>query len=140
MDQKITCVQCKHWQVFDEASIKKFSENPERFDCELCHHGHSKEDPRFIGHYHACGFCQQVSKSDFCGCEESLEGSISTIKIVYPDMKNPGRVNEAEEASKTNRMVNKIIRNKKLEAIEREIRMDKNLQRLVELMEARVGV
>jgi len=140
--EKITCSQCRHWQAFDEKSINHFNKNPEEFDCELCHYGHSGH-PKFIGHYYQCGFCNQVNRSDSCDCQEALESNMSTIKIVYdPDKKwiRPNRVNEKAEAGKANMEFNKIVRNKKLEKLEREIRMDKNLQRLVELMEAKVGV
>lgn len=142
MDQKITCVQCKHWQVFDKESINHFNENPEEFDCELCHYGHP-EHPKYVGVYYSCGFCQNISKSDQCNCNESLEANVSTIKIVYDPNKKwmrPNKVNEKEEIGKANLEFNKIVRNKKLESIEREKRMDLNLQRLVELMEAKVGV
>jgi len=142
MEQKITCVQCHHWQVFDKESIEHFNKNPEEFDCELCHYGHSGH-PKYVGFYHQCGFCNQVNRSDSCDCQEALESNMSTIKIVYdPDRKwlRKNKVNEKEAEANTNREFNKIVRNKKLEATEREIRMDKNLQRLVELMEAKVGV
>ena len=143
MDQKVICSSCKHYKSYDEESIKKFEANPEEFDCELCHFNHPGH-PKFVGHYYQCGFCSQVSRSDSCDCQESLEANVSTIKIVYnPKNQYPSRfnrVNEKEEEGKTNREFNKIVRNKKLEKLEREIRMDKNLQRLVELMEAKVGV
>jgi len=134
MDQKITCKFCGHWKNYDEASIKKFSEMPELYDCELCHHGHPEGHVGFIGHYHACSWCQQVSKSDFCGCQESLEASISTIKITYPDMKRPDRVNEAEESGKTMRSFNKIVRNNKLEKLKRDEHVEQLLVKTVDLL------
>ncbi len=95
MDQKIICSQCRHWQIFDEESIKRF------------------------------------------------EANTSTTKIVY-DPKGvwmrPNRVNEKTEMGKAQHEFNKIVRNRKIEAEERSIRMDKNLQRLVELMEAKALV
>jgi len=142
MDQKITCVSCKHWQVFDKESIEHFNKNPGEYDCEVCHYGHPGH-PKYVGFYYSCGFCNQVSRSDSCDCQEALEANVSTIKIVYdPDSKwmRKNKVNEKEEAGKANLEFNKIVRNTKLEKLEREKRMDKNLQRLVELMEAKVGV
>ena len=78
-----------------------------------------------------------------CNCQESLEANISTTKITYDPhgvWMRKNKVNEKEEMGKANREFNKIVRNRKLEAEERSIRMDKNLQRLVELMEAKALV
>jgi len=99
MDQIITCVQCKHWQVFNKESINHFDKNPEEFNCELCHYGHA-EHVRFLGKYYACGFCNQVSRSDSCDCQEALEANISTIKITYPNFKK-NRVNEKKKEKQT---------------------------------------
>jgi len=134
MDHKITCKNCGHWKNYDEESIKKFDQYPESYDCELCHHGHPEGHPTFVGHYHGCGFCNQVSKSDFCGCQESLEASISTIKITYPNIKNPNRVNEAEESGKAMRQFNKIVRNKKLEKLKRDEHVEQLLVKTVDLL------
>lgn len=142
MDQKITCVQCHHWKNYDKESIEKFNKNPGSFDCELCHFNHPGH-PKYVGFLFSCGFCNQVSKSDSCDCEEALQSNISTIKIVYDPNKKwmrTNKVNEKEEETKSNLEFNKLVRNTKLEKLEREKRMDKNLQRLVELMEAKVGV
>lgn len=142
MDQKIVCSSCKHWQVFDEESINHFNKNPEEYDCELCHFNQPGH-PKFVGNYFACGFCNQVSRNDSCDCEEALEANMSTIKLVFdPDSKwlRKNKVNEKEEEGKTNREFNKIVRNKKVEAEERQIKIEKHLERIVELMEAKVGV
>jgi len=142
MEQKIICSQCRHFDYYDSESVKRFESNPEEFDCSLCHYGQPNR-PKHVGYYHACGFCNNVNASDMCDCQESLEANTTTTKIVY-DPKGvwirPNRVNEKEEMGKANREFNKIVRNKKLEAEQRSIRMDKNLQRLVELMEAKALV
>ena len=62
------------------------------------------------------------------------------IEIIY-DPKNVwwthNKVNEQQEEAKTNREFNKIVRNRKLEAEQRQIRVDKNLQRIADLLEER---
>lgn len=136
MSQKITCVQCHHWKNYDKASIANFNEDPESFDCELCHFNHPGHAKK-VGFYYACAFCNQVNESDFCNCEESLEANTSTIKIVYdPDKKwmKPNKVNEKEAEGNTTRLFNKIVRNKKLDKVKRDEHIEQLLVKTVDLL------
>ena len=131
---KVICQQCQHYIRVDKASAENYDNNPETFQCELCYvkEGEPKHLTRKFVH---CATCNQTfdSKSS-CDCQIP----VSTITIQY-DPKNKwmkhNRVNEQQEEAKTNREFNKIVRNRKLEAEQRQIRVDENLQKTVELLE-----
>jgi len=137
MDQKIVCSNCKHFEVYDEQSIKKFNEIPESYDCPLCHFNQPGR-PKYVGNYYQCGFCSNVSRSGSCSCQESLESEMSTIKITYnPLNQYPSkfnRVNEKEQEVKSNLEFNKLVRNKKLDKIKREEHIEQLLVQTVDLL------
>ena len=131
---KVICQQCQHFIRVDKASAENYDNNPETFQCELCFVKPGEPKP-LLRQLINCSTCGQTYDSH-SSCECSIP--VSTITIQY-DPKNKwmkhNRVNEQQEEAKTNREFNKIVRNRKLEAEQRQIRVDENLQKTVELLE-----
>ncbi len=131
---KVICQQCQHFIRVDKASAENYENNPESFHCELCYV--EPGDPRpLLRKFDHCATCNQTFDSrSSCECPVPT----STITITYDPkhkwMKH-NKVNEQQEEAKTNREFNKIVRNRKLEAEQRQIRVDKNLQRIADLLE-----
>ena len=134
--KKVTCDQCRHFDYYNLDQIEKFEKDKSLFDCSLCHYGHPGH-AKHVGFYYACSFCNQVSSSDFCTCEQSLEANTSTTKIVY-DPKGvwmkPNRVNEKTENAKTQHEFNRLVRNKKLDKIKRDEHIEQLLVKTVDLL------
>ena len=133
---KVICQQCQHYIRVDESSAKNYEENPETFECELCFVKPGDPKP-LLRQLVNCSTCTQTYDSR-SSCECPIPASTITI-ITDPKgvWFKHNRVNEQEEEAKTNRQFNKIVRNRKLEAEQRQIRVDKNLQRIADLLEER---
>ena len=129
---KIICQKCQHFIRVTKITAEQYEDDPESFHCELCYVEPGK--PIRLRTLINCATCTQTydSKSS-CLCPPKT----STITITYDPkgvwMKH-NKVNEQQEADKTNRQFNKLIRNRKLEAEQRQIRVDTNLEKTVELL------
>ena len=131
---KVICQQCQHYIRVDKASAENYDNNPETFQCELCYVKEGDPKP-LLRQLVNCSTCTQTYDSH-SSCECSIPASTITI-ITDPKgvWFKHNRVNEQEEEAKTNRQFNKIVRNRKLEVEQRQIRVDENLQKTVELLE-----
>jgi len=128
---KVICQQCQHYIRVDEASAENYENNPETFQCELCYVAPGDPKPllrKFIN----CSQCLQTYDSrSTCECPPQ----VSSIKITYPQMKLDRDKDYGAYNSRTTLDFNKRVRNRKLEAEQRQIRVDENLQKTVELLE-----
>ena len=127
----VICQQCEHFVRVDKASAEKYIIEPESFHCELCYvaPGEPKHLTRKFDH---CATCNQTYDShSSCECPPQ----VSSIKITYPQMKKDRDKDYGAYNNRTTLDFNKRVRNRKLEAEQRQIRVDKNLQRIADLLE-----
>jgi len=131
---KVICSQCQHFIRVDEKTKNKLELKPESFKCELCYteEGQPRRLLRFLTN---CAKCGQTFGSE-TNCECLIEAS--AIKVVY-DPKNVWMKKDWNDDikgynSKTQRNFNNRVRNKKVEAEERQVRVDKNLIEMVGLL------
>ena len=137
---RFTCKQCEHFMLVSPDAKKKFENDSESLHCELCYTepGQPKRLTRSLIH---CGNCNQTFDSKgSCSCPIET----SSIKVVFdPDHKwiSDKRWNSNPESynAKTTRDYNLKTRNRKVEAEERQIRVDKNLIEMVKLMKKMVN-
>jgi len=136
-EHKVTCKQCQHFIWTDKATSEDYENGVKEFHCELCYVEPGK--PKLVRSFVHCGTCNQTYGSmGSCECLPEM----SSIRIVYdPKAKwmKPNRVgfdknSEKAESQKTMRMFNNRVRNKRIEAEERQIKDSENLQKLVELL------
>jgi len=127
-EYKIICRQCQHFVRIDEESAEKYNNDPESFHCPLCYV--KSGEPKLVRSLIHCATCNQTYDSrTVCECIPAH----STINITYDPkhkwMKN--RVFDNTEAYNSKTMIeyNKKVRNRKLEAEERQIRVDENLSK-----------
>ena len=134
-EYKIICKKCQHFIRVDKGSAEKFENEPESFECELCFV--KPGEPKLVRSLIHCATCTQTYDSRTnCECEPPH----STISIIY-DPKNvwmrKDRFNSDPKGynAETTRIVKNKERNKRLEAEQRQIRVDKNLELTVELLQ-----
>ena len=134
-EYKLICRQCQHYELVSKATLEKYENNLEDFHCELCYVDPGK--PRIVRSLIHCATCSQTYDSHSnCSCPPAF----STITIVTDPkgvwMKNK-RFNSDPEGynTETNRIVHKKIVNRKKEVEERQIRVDKNLELTVVLLQ-----
>ena len=136
-EYKIICKHCQHFIRVDKASAEKFEDNPEDFKCELCFVEPGK--PKLVRTLVHCAECRQTydSRSN-CECPPKF----SKITVDF----NPGhkrsdkdmkRFFEDQEGynAKTTRIFNNKVLSKRLEAEQRQIRVDENLIKIAELLQ-----
>lgn len=137
-EYRVRCKNCQHFIWTDKATSEKYEDGQDGYHCDLCWIEPGK--PRLVRSLINCTECTQTYDSlSNCECLPKM----SSIKIVYDkDHKwmKPSRVgfdknSEKAEEQKTMRMFNNRVRNRKLEAEQRQIRMDENLQKMVGLLE-----
>lgn len=131
---KVICQKCQHFERVDKASAEKYDNDPESFHCELCFIPKGDNKIRLRKFIH-CAECNQTFDSK-SSCDCSIQAS--SIEIVYDPknkwMKKDWNKDYASYNAKTTLDFNKHIRNRKLEQEERQIRVDKNLEKTVELL------
>jgi len=131
---RVTCEQCGHFIRVDGESAENYYDNPESFKCELCYVQPGDPKP-LLRTLHHCANCNQTFDSK-TSCECPIEAS--SIKIVYdPDnkwMKKDWNKDVGSYNNKSMRTFNQNVRNRRVEAEERQVRVDKNLEKTVELL------
>ena len=128
--QRVICTKCGHYEFMTPAEASKIDDS---FQCPLCYTPPGVHN--VVKTYEQCGVCGEVMRPDKkCFCPEKIK---PTLQYYHKsdELKNPvtKRLEEEIEEGKLQTMEKKIVRNAKREAEERQIRMDENLQKLVEL-------
>lgn len=129
---KVHCVLCDAYEFVLPDKAKEI--NDDNFRCTVC--SNPKGVVKLVKNYVKCAACGQtmdpISMECFCPPEDK------PLLTWYnkPNEKNPiaKRMKEQIEESKMHGLERKIVVNAKKEKLDREIRMDENLQKLVELL------
>lgn len=126
---KVHCSKCSAYEFVSPDEAKEI--NDENFQCKLCYN--PKGVVKLVKNYVTCGTCGQTMGPDrTCWCPEENKPML-TWYDKSKDSTNK-RLEEQIEESKLQGLERKIVRNTKKEKLDREIRTDENLQKLVELL------
>ena len=130
--QRVICTKCNAYEFMIPSKAAQVDDS---WRCKTCTlpEGVTKSVRRF----EQCSQCSEVYdvRDPKCFCFEKpkplLTYSHSSKELMNPVTK---RLENEIEEGKLQTEEKKIVRNSKREAIERQIRMDKNLEKLVELL------
>ena len=125
---KVHCVLCDAFEYVLPDKAKKI--NDENYKCTLC--STPKGVVKLVKNWIKCAQCGQTMGPDrkcFCPQEDKP-------LLTWYDKKDSmnKRLNEQIDESKMQGLERKIVVNAKKEKLDREIRMDENLQKLVEIL------
>jgi len=124
---KVICSKCDAYEFMSPANAAKVTDST--FKCTLC--STPKGVVKLVKNYVKCAACGQTMGPDRkCFCPEK-DKPLLTWYSKDPTNK---RLNEEIDESKMQGLERRIVVSAKKEKIDREIRMDENLQKLVEIL------
>ena len=124
---KIICKLCGHWIKVDKASMEKYEANPDDYKCELCYQ--NPKGPFGLRQLVACANCNQTFLStSSCECpipQSSIKMWMDPKGVWIKKSRHKDDNPSYDQA--TMRKFNSKVRNKRLEAEERSINIEKQL-------------
>ena len=130
--QRVICTKCGHYEFMTPAEASKVDDS---FKCTLCTLPDGVK--RVVKGYIQCGACGEVydAKDPKCFCVEKPK-PLLTYSHSSKELRNPvtKRAEEWVEEGQLRGEEQRIVRNAKREAVERQIRDSDNLAKLVELL------
>jgi len=129
---KVICSKCDAYEFMSPDDAAKV--NDSTFKCTLCYNPSGVV--KLVKNFIKCAACGQTMGPDRkCFCPEENKPML-TWYHKSNELKNPtaNRLEEQIEESKMQGLERKIVRNAKKEKLDREIRMDENLQKLVNIL------
>jgi len=130
---RVICQKCSHYILRSPVDAAKIDDS---FQCELC--STPENITKSVKTWERCGTCSQVydPKSPECFCPNKTKPAF-TYSHKSNELKDPTRkrLEDQIQEGKLQTLEKKIVRNVKLEAVEREKRMDTNLSKLVKIAE-----
>jgi len=130
------CNKCFHYELVSPEDAERI--NDLNFKCPLCWTPPGVH--KIVKTYEQCGNCGQVMGPDrLCYCPEDNK-PLMTFTHSSKELKNPAttRLEREIEEGKMQTFERKTVRTAKQQALDREIRMDKNLQKIAEQGEKNV--
>jgi len=131
---RVICTKCEHYEFMSPEEASKVDDST--FKCPLC--SSPEGVVRVVKNYVKCAACGEVMGPDRkCFCPEENKPLLTWVD----NSKNSTtkKISEEIEESKLQGLERKVVRNAKQERLEREKRMDENLQKLVELLLKKEG-
>jgi len=121
---KVICTKCEAFEYMSPEEAAKV--NDSSFRCSVC------SNQKLVKSYVKCAACGTTMdpKTMKCWCPEVNKPLLTW----YSKDSTNKRLNEEIDESKMQGLERKIVRNAKQEKLDREIRMDSNLQKLVDIL------
>jgi len=141
---KVTCTQCKRYKKCSPDVAKKFEDDPESFHCEICWKPEGVH--RLVQNLIECNKCHQVctksGPTSFCMCKgEPIKSGIQITfdpKGAWTKGRTDTRTEKIQhdiEEGKQEWKFKKSVRALRVEELERDKRMDSNLQRIADSLD-----